>query len=127
MKNFREEIIWQRLLFSLALIFVLNAVLSILMLTNGCGNYFAFGVLYGDGQECQTWLESRFGVLFFSQSSPLFLFDELVVVLAINWLLSLILQSNKLSKFIMPNKSVFWIVAVVSYVIPLISKEFLPA
>jgi hypothetical protein len=92
-------------------------------MANGCGNYFALGHSYSDGQECEAWLEQRFGIHYFSQSSPVFAFDVIGILISTNWLLLWFFGNSSSAK---PRRAFFWIVAVVGVAIPLVAKEFLP-
>jgi hypothetical protein len=118
---------WQRWLLKLAFVFFVNSLLSIVLMANGCGNYFALGVSYGDGQECQSWLERLFGITYFSQSSPLFVFDSLGTIIAMNWLLRRFFWQSSSAKINRPNRSKFWLVVIVGFAMPIILKEFLPS
>ena len=69
-------------------IFLINALLYISLLINGCGNSFSLGQPYGgpDLQECSSFLEQKFGITVWSQSSPFLVFELLLVPLLVNYI-----------------------------------------
>ncbi|WP_084368651.1 hypothetical protein [Rhizobium sp. RU36D] len=69
--------------------FMTNCTYAILMMANGCGYFFSQGENYADGQECASYLELTFGITYFSQSSPLIILDELLLLVIINTVVAL--------------------------------------
>ena len=104
------------------LFFLANVGMTILQFTNGCGNYFARGTSYGDGQECDSLLQKQYGIDYFSQSSP-FIFDGLVLVLLVN--LVFFLFFRRLSAMSGIQSAALWASIILGFVAPRVAIQFL--
>lgn len=105
-----------------AIALVYNPIFSIALMANGCGNYFAQGVSYADGQECDSWLLQQFGVRYFSNASPLPFFDIIGLFIILNWMVFWILKKYNSGKNL--PKKLFIVFAFIGLALPIAASIY---
>ena len=105
------------------IVFVANSVMAVLISTNGCGNYFALGTPYGETlQECETLLQTKYGVDYFSQSTPI-IFDDLAAILLVNFVLFLFFRRSRTKNG--THTTALWVSAFLGFITPRVAIQFL--